>query len=131
MKIKSALILCAGYGKRLNPLTLSTPKPLLRFKKLTMLEHTINFIEKLGIKNIKINTFYLEKKINDYVFINFPEKKIEVISDGKEILGTGGGILNLVKPSEDNDFIVFNPDTFWDEKYLDPIKKMIEVKATF
>ena len=75
MKIKSALILCAGYGKRLNPLTLSTPKPLLRFKKLTMLEHTINFIEKLGIKNIKINTFYLEKKINDYVFINFPEKK--------------------------------------------------------
>ena len=42
MKIKSALILCAGYGKRLNPLTLSTPKPLLRFKKLTMLEHTIN-----------------------------------------------------------------------------------------
>lgn len=126
MKIKSALILCAGYGKRLNPLTLSTPKPLLRFKKLTMLEHTINFIEKLGIKNIKINTFYLEKKINDYVFKNFSEKKIEVISDGNEILGTGGGILNLVKSSEDNNFIVFNPDTFWNEKYLDPIKKMIE-----
>ena len=57
MKIKTALILCAGYGKRLNPLTLQTPKPLLQFRKLSMLEHTIKFIENLGITKIKINTF--------------------------------------------------------------------------
>ena len=55
MKIKTALILCAGYGKRLNPLTLQTPKPLLKFRKLSMLEHTIKFIENLGITKIKIN----------------------------------------------------------------------------
>ena len=68
MKIKTALILCAGYGKRLNPLTLKTPKPLLRFKNLTMLDHTIDFIENLGIEKIKINTFYLENPVGEISF---------------------------------------------------------------
>ena len=96
MKIKTALILCAGYGKRLQPLTLQTPKPLLKFKKSSMLEHTIKFIENLGIKKIKINTFHLEKKIFHFVSNHPSKKNIEVISDGKDILGTGGGILNLM-----------------------------------
>ncbi len=75
MKIKTALILCAGYGKRLNPLTLETPKPLLKFRKLSMLEHTIKFIENLGITKIKINTFHLEKKFL-ILFQIIPQKKI-------------------------------------------------------
>ena len=50
MKINTALILCAGFGKRLNPLTLHTPKPLLKIKNQTLLDHSINLI-----KNLKIN----------------------------------------------------------------------------
>ena len=125
MKIETALILCAGYGKRLNPLTLKTPKPLLKFRNLTMLGHTINFIENLGLSKIKINTFYLEKQIIDFVFNHPLKKKIEVISDGKKILGTGGGISNLIKSSDEKDFIVFNPDTIWNFNYVSEIKKMI------
>jgi MurNAc alpha-1-phosphate uridylyltransferase len=127
MKIKTALILCAGYGKRLNPLTHKTPKPLLKFKNFTMLEHTINFIENLGLKNIKINTFYLEKQIIDFISNHPSKKNIEVISDGKKILGTGGGILNLINTSDDNDFIVFNPDTFWNTNYLNIVNQMSEI----
>ena len=52
MKIKTALILCAGYGKRLNPVTLEIPKPLLKLNNITMLENCINLIIKLGIKKI-------------------------------------------------------------------------------
>ena len=63
MKIKTALILCAGYGKRLNPLTLTTPKPLLKINQITLLENCINLIVSLGIKKILVNTFYLEEKI--------------------------------------------------------------------
>ena len=59
MKIQTALILCAGYGKRLNPLTLTTPKPLLKIHEITLLENCINLIASLGIKKILINTFYL------------------------------------------------------------------------
>ena len=63
MNIETALILCAGYGKRLHPLTLKTPKPLLKLNEITLLENTINLITKLGIKKIKLNTFYLKDKI--------------------------------------------------------------------
>ena len=71
MKINTALVLCAGYGKRLNPLTLKNPKPLLKLNNLTLLENTINLIKKLDINDIKLNTFYLKDQIK--VFI---EKKI-------------------------------------------------------
>ena len=67
MKIQTALILCAGFGKRLNPLTLDTPKPLLELNDITMLERCINLIVKLGIKKIIINTFHLEKKIFEFL----------------------------------------------------------------
>ena len=127
MKIKTALILCAGYGKRLNPLTLQTPKPLLKFRKSSMLDHTIKFIENLGIKKIKINTFHLEKKIFDFVSSHPSKKNIEVISDGKEILGTGGGILNLINYSDEDNFLVFNPDTYWNSNYSQIVNQMCEM----
>ena len=75
MKIKTAIILCAGFGKRLMPLTEKTPKPLLRINDTSLLENTINLIKVLEIKSLKINTFYLSEKIKDFIFrftfINF------------------------------------------------------------
>ena len=113
MKIDTALILCAGFGKRLNPVTLDTPKPLLKFNNTTFLETCIKTIIKLEFKRIFINTFYLRKKILDFIESkNFPIE-IQVIDDGKEILDTGGGILNMINNLDDRNFMVFNPDTFW------------------
>ena len=126
MSIKTALILCAGFGKRLEPLTKSIPKPLLKIKDITLLERTLQIIDKLEIKDVKINTFYLEDQIIDFIKNYKSSLEIEIIKDGKEILDTGGGILNLINSSEDEDFIVFNPDTMWDIKYIDELKSMIE-----
>ena len=79
MKIKTALILCAGLGKRLNPLTLKTPKPLLELKNITMLESCINLIIKLGIEKIYLNTFHLGDQIFNFIKSkNFPIN-IEII----------------------------------------------------
>ena len=126
MSVKTALILCAGFGKRLEPLTKSIPKSLLKIKDITLLERTLNIIDKLEIKEVKINTFYLEDQIIDFIKNYKSSLEIEIIKDGKEILDTGGGILNLINSSEDEDFIVFNPDTMWDIKYIDELKGMIE-----
>ena len=124
MKINTALILCAGLGKRLNPLTLTTPKPLLKLNNVTMLENCINMIIKLGIKKILLNTFYL----SDQIFEFFKKKKfmadIQIINDGKFILDTGGGVLNMINNSEENDFLILNPDTLWSEEYINEIHKM-------
>src|SRR6056300_276677 len=98
MKINTALILCAGFGKRLNPITLKTPKPLLKIKDLTLLEHCINLINKF----IEENNFKIE---------------IKVIEDGNSILNTGGGVLNLISKINEDNFLVFNPDTIWYNNY--------------
>ena len=124
MRIRTALILCAGFGKRLNPLTLETPKPLLKIKNTTILENCINVISKLGIKKILINTFHLGDQISEFIKIKNFEIDITIKEDGKNILDTGGGIMNLVKDTTDQDFLVFNPDTLWDYKYVNEINKM-------
>ena len=124
MKINTALILCAGFGKRLNPLTLKTPKPLLELDNITLLETCINTIIKLGIKKILINTFYLKEQIFNFISSKNFTVEIKILDEGKEILNTGGGVLNLANNIKKDDFIVFNPDTIWNEKYIDDIKKM-------
>jgi len=124
VRINTALILCAGFGKRLNPITLNTPKPLLEINDVSMLERCINLIEKLGIKKILINTFYLKDQFS--VFLNSKNFNIDIkiIEDGEHILDTGGGIQNMIKDSNEKDFIIFNPDTVWSNNYKDEILKM-------
>ena len=124
MKINTALILCAGFGKRLNPLTLKKPKPLLQIKNQTILESCIYTVIKLKVKNIFINTFYLSEQINEFIKNkNFPVK-INIIEDGRDILDTGGGVLNMINHSDSSDFFVFNPDTVWNENYVSEINDM-------
>ena len=124
MEIKTALVLCAGYGKRLNPLTLELPKPLLKLNNITLLEKTFNLIKSLGIKKVKLNTFYLKEKIKNFINDLNLDLDIEIIEDGNQILNTGGGILNMIKKSNEENFIVFNPDTIWSNEYVSCIKDM-------
>jgi N-acetyl-alpha-D-muramate 1-phosphate uridylyltransferase len=124
MRINTALILCAGLGKRLNPITLTTPKPLLKIGSITILEKCIDLVIRFGAKKIIVNTFHLSDQIFEFIQNKKFPIDIQIIEDGKEILDTGGGILNMIEKSEDNDFIIFNPDTLWDKNYIDEINKM-------
>ena len=124
MKINTALILCAGYGKRLNPITLKEPKPLLKINEITLLENCIDLIQFLGIKKVIINTFYLKEKIENFIRLKNFDLDIKIINDGKKILNTGGGILNMMNSSDQSDFLILNPDTVWNKGYLEVIKSM-------
>ena len=127
MKIDTALILCAGFGKRLNPITLNIPKPLLKINDVTLIDNCIKLIINLNIKKILINTFHLEKKFHEFFKNHNYKIDIELVEDGKTILDTGGGILNLVNKSNEENFLVFNPDTIWDKKYIEEINIMIDL----
>ena len=123
-KVNTAIILCAGYGKRLKPLTYSCPKPLLKINQNTLLKNNINFIKKIGVKKIFINSFFLKNRIKEYINKNNFNIPIKIINDGKNILGTGGGVKNILSKCNTENFIVFNPDTIWNENYVRSIKKM-------
>jgi MurNAc alpha-1-phosphate uridylyltransferase len=124
MKINTALILCAGFGKRLNPLTLDIPKPLIKLEDITILEICINLIESLGIEKIIINSFYLKSQIYNFLENKNFKSDITIVDDGEEILDTGGGILNMLNHTNEENVLIFNPDTIWKKKYLEEIIEM-------
>ena len=124
MRINTAFILCAGFGKRLNPLTLDIPKPLIKFNNITVLETCINLIESLGIQQIIINTFYLKDQIHSFINSNKFRSKISIIEDGDKILDTGGGINNMMKHTSEENVLIFNPDTIWKKNYTNEIIEM-------
>ena len=124
MRINTAFILCAGFGKRLNPLTLDTPKPLIKFNNITVLETCINLIESLGIQQIIINTFYLRDQIHSFINNKKFRSKISIVEDGDKILDTGGGVNNMMKHTSEENVLIFNPDTIWKKNYTNEIIEM-------
>ena len=127
MRINTAFILCAGFGKRLNPLTLDTPKPLIKFNNITVLETCINLIENLGIRQIILNTFYLKDQIHNFINHKKFKSKITIVEDGESILDTGGGITNMMKNTNEDNVLIFNPDTIWKKSYSNEIIEMEKI----
>ena len=121
--INKAMILAAGFGKRLNPLTLSCPKPLIKIGNGTLLSNTIKFLEDLRIKQIVINTHYLGEQIKKYINEKKFESKITIINENEKILDTGGGIFNALKYFNES-FLCINPDTIWNSNYIKESKKL-------
>jgi len=122
--IKKAMILAAGFGKRVNPLTLNCPKPLLKIGDETLLSNTIKFLQNFGIKKIVINVHYLGEQIIDYINKEKFNSSINILREEKNILDTGGGILNAIDYFLDEPFLVINPDTIWSPEYTKELKLM-------
>ena len=124
MNIKYGMILAAGLGKRMQPLTLKTPKPLLEINNYTLLERAINLLISHGVQEISINVHYLPDQIKS--FINRKKFKVKITISNEEnlLLDTGGGVLKGTQNFGDNPFFVINPDTVWSKHYLAELKNL-------
>jgi len=119
------MILAAGYGTRMLPLTKKKPKPLLKIKNNTLLENTIIFFEKLGCNKFIINTHYLHEQIEIFIKKKFPKKNI-ILNYEINILNTGGGIKNSIKYFNNENLVVTNSDIFWDENNKQDVMDFIQ-----
>ena len=124
MNIKYGMILAAGLGKRMQPLTLKTPKPLLEINNYTLLERAINLLISHGVQEISINVHYLPDQIKS--FINRKKFKVKITISNEEnlLLDTGGGVLKGTQNFGDNPFFVINPDTVWSKHYLTELNSL-------
>ena len=123
MNIKYGMILAAGLGKRMQPLTLKIPKPLLEINNSTLLERAINLLISHGVHEISINVHYLSDQIKS--FINKKKFQVKItISNEENLLDTGGGVLKGTQNFDDKPFFVINPDTVWRKDYLEEMKKL-------
>ncbi len=124
MKVKRAIILGAGFGKRMLPITKSIPKPLIKINGITLLENSIKFLNSIGINYIVVNTFHLHKEIINFLNKRKLSIKVEVIIEKKRILNTGGGVLNASKKFKKKPFYVLNPDTLWRKAHKKEFKEL-------
>ena len=127
MKIKHAMILAAGIGTRMQPLTFKTPKPLIKIGNKNLLERSINLLESCGVEQISINVHHLSEQIENFIFKFNSKAKITISNEKKLLLDTGGGVKEGTKKFERNPFFIVNPDTLWSDKYLDEIKLLEEI----
>lgn len=109
-RLTKAMILAAGFGTRLKPLTDHTPKPLVEVEGKPMIEYVIRKLKGAGITDITVNTHYLSSQLEQYFDDNDFGVKIN-LSHEETILGTGGGIKHARRYLEDaRDFLVYNTD---------------------
>ena len=124
--IKHGMVLAAGIGKRMQPLTLKTPKPLLEINNNSLIERAINLLIDYGVQEISINVHYLPEKIETYISKKNFNAKIYISNEKDLLLDTGGGVLEGTQQFKDSPFFVINPDTLWSKNYLGEAKKLEE-----
>ena len=122
--IKKAMILAAGFGKRIYPLTLKNPKPLLKIGNETLLSNALKFLELFGVKQAVINVHYLREQIVEYLDKSQFNLTINIVNEKDKILDTGGGVLNAIQHFSNEPFLTINPDTIWNSHYLEELRLM-------
>ena len=123
MKIKYGMILAAGLGKRMQPITLKTPKPLIQIGDKNLLDRAICFLINYGVDEIVINVHYLADQIKNFINKKRYKTKITIFHEQEMLLNTGGGVLNATKSFKEP-FVVVNPDTLWSNAYLSELRDL-------
>lgn len=110
--IDKAFILCAGFGKRLRPHTLTTPKPLTPVNARSLLARTCDHLNEAGVQTAILNTHYLSEKVQEAAS-NLPIERA-ILSHEPDILDTGGGIVAALEHLNGQDFFVLSGDGLWE-----------------
>ncbi|MFL2487659.1 MAG: nucleotidyltransferase family protein [Gammaproteobacteria bacterium] len=118
-----AMLLAAGYGKRLGALTKDTPKPLIEVKGKALIDYHLEKLISAGFSSVSINVHYLANKIVDHVQSKFSGKIELIFSHEEDILGTGGGVNQGTSSFGQEDILIINSDVFSDFDYLNFLDK--------
>ena len=108
---KKAMVLAAGLGTRMRPLTNTIPKPLVPVDGKALIDHVLDRLETVGVTEVVINTHYLAEQLEGH--LSRRETPDIRISREKELLDTGGGIANALGLLGDGPFYAVNTDAFW------------------
>lgn len=120
--IKQGMIMAAGYGTRMQPVTLEIPKPMIEVSNISLIERMILRFYNAGINRILINTHYLADKLTQHIKEILSKHQLnqrlelEILYE-KELLETGGGAKNALHFFDNNPFFIANSDSIWVGKH--------------
>lgn len=123
--ITKAMVLAAGEGRRLRPLTEHTPKPLIPVGGKTMLDHALDQLAAIGVTHCVVNTYHLADQIQNHLKQrSSPEI---MISHETELLNTGGGIAKALPYFKGEPFFVLNADIWWQDNHQSCLQKLTQM----
>ena len=118
-----AMILAAGLGTRMRPLTDDRPKPLIEVRGKTLIDHAIDRLVAAGVKLIVVNAHYRADMIRAHL-AKRKDVEIHISEEKNELLNTGGGIFNALAYFENEPFFVHNSDSIWVEGYGHALERL-------
>jgi len=118
-----AMILAAGLGTRMRPLTNDVPKPLVKVRGKALIDHAIDRLVQANVRMIVVNVHHHAARLREHL-----EKRrdveIRVSDESDAILGTGGGIVRALPHFEGRPFFVHNSDSIWVEGYGHALERL-------
>lgn len=123
---KKAMLLAAGLGTRMRPLTDTVPKPLIKVFGKTLLDHGLDALENAGVEEAVVNVHYLADQIEEHVANRDCKMRITISDERDALLDSGGGIANALPLLGDDPFYLLNADSFWIEGFKPNLARMAE-----
>jgi MurNAc alpha-1-phosphate uridylyltransferase len=119
---KTAMVLAAGLGKRMRPLTASRPKPLIEVAGQALLDHVLDKLAAAGVENVVVNVHYLADAVEAHLAKKADGLKIAISNERGLLLETGGGMVKAAPLIESDPFLVVNSDNLWIDGPADTLK---------
>jgi MurNAc alpha-1-phosphate uridylyltransferase len=107
-----ALVFAAGLGTRMRPITLTTPKPLVRIGGRTMLDHMLDRLAEAGVNDAIVNVHWLADQIENHVK-GRRAPRVQISDEREKLLDQGGGIVRVLDQFNGHPFFICNTDALW------------------
>lgn len=124
--IGTAVVLAAGLGKRMRPLTATRPKPLVEVAGKSLLDHVLDRLRAAGIGRVVINVHYLADALEAHLKRKARDLDILVSDERDLLMETGGGVVKALPLIPDDPFLVVNSDNLWIDGPLDAIRLLAD-----
>jgi N-acetyl-alpha-D-muramate 1-phosphate uridylyltransferase len=125
---KTAMVLAAGKGERMRPLTLRTPKPLVQLAGKPLIDHVLNRLAQAGVKTAIVNVHYLPDQLEAHVLNRQGKPPKILVSDERGVLlDTGGGAKKALPLLGGGPFFIHNADSVWSEGAAPALPRMLRL----
>lgn len=124
---RTAMVLAAGYGERMRPLTETMPKPLIPLSGRTLVDHVLDRLHSAGVETAVVNVHYLPEQIERHMADRADRGPKTVISDERDLLlNTGGGATKALTLLGEGPFFIHNSDSVWAEGVTPALPNMLQ-----
>ncbi len=121
---ETAMVMAAGLGKRMRPLTATRPKPLIEVAGKTMLDHTFDHLRAAAVKRAVVNVHYLADQVEAHLKARARDIEVLISDERRQLMETGGGIVQAREMLGDKPFFTVNSDTMWVDGPIDALRQL-------